>query len=148
MTWTWNHKVTVALVGSLMLASMPLRGMAAEGKWIDEITAVVKEHQELAKFEARDGAYDDYLGQLAIVRLAFNSGNQEATYMAMNRLMDMLQNDPKGAGIPTWSAKTIFDFCGKVTPPTYHDAARHAPALSKGGFDYWDDNVWDPGAGG
>lgn len=127
---------------------MPLTGEAASAKWIDEITALVRDHQEMARFEARERAYDDYLTQLETVRTAYKLGDREWTYMAMNRLMDMLEHDPKGTGIPTWSAKAIFDFCGKVTPPQFHDAGRHTPELSKGGFDYWADNVIDFGGGG
>ena len=144
-----NHRwVMAAILGAFVLAMWPMPVGAADDKWIDAITTVVKEHQELAKSEGRQGAYDEYLGQLAIVRMTFETGGREMTAVAMNRLMDMLQNDPKGSGIPTWSAKTIFDFCGKVTPAGYHDAARHRVELSKGGFDYWGDNVYDPGAGG
>ncbi|WP_447980634.1 hypothetical protein [Candidatus Nitrospira bockiana] len=144
---TGNHRPLFA--AWLIIVAMTLVPMAvhASETWIDDITALVNDHRELMRSEAREGAYNDYLGQLNIVRMAFASGNREATYVAMNRFMDMLERDPKGAGIPTWSAKSIFDFCGKVTPPEYHDAARHTE-LSKGGFDYWADNVYDPGAGG
>jgi hypothetical protein len=127
---------------------MPLTAEAASAKWIDEITALVRDHQEMARFEARERAYDDYLVQLDTVRTAYKMGDQQRTYVAMNQLMDMLEHDPKGTGIPTWSAKEIFDFCGKVTPSRFHDAARHTPELAKGGFDYWDDNVIDFGGGG
>lgn len=89
-----------------------------------------------------DGAYDDIFGQLSVVRLAFNRGDEHGTYVAMNRLMDMLEADAKGGGIPIWSAKEIFDFCGKVTPNKFHDYTRHNPTrLSEGGFDYWADEV-------
>lgn len=135
------------LVGGLALVLMPLTVEAATGKWIDQITELTTYHQELAKFEGRERAYDPYLEQLGVVRMAFNSGDPRWTYEAMNRLMDMLQGDPKGRGIPTWSAKEIFDFCGKVTPNVYHDYKRHNPELSRGGFDYWDDNVIDLGGG-
>jgi len=144
-----NHKLLFAvLVGALALAFVPGAAEAKDTAWIDEITALVVSHQELAKLEGRDLSYEPYLEQLGIVRVAFTTGSGKNTYVAMNRLMDMLQSDPKGGGIPTWSAKEIFDFCGKVTPAQYHDAARHHPELSKGGFDYWDDNVLDLGGGG
>lgn len=144
-----NHRLLIAtLVGGLAFVLMPLTVEATSAKWIDEITALVQDHQEMARFEARERAYDDYLAQLDTVRTAYKMGDRQGTYLAMNRLMDMLAQDPKGAGVPTWSAKEIFDFCGKVTPPQYHDAARHTPELSKGGFDYWNDNVIDLGGGG
>ncbi len=147
MTYRLNHKgMTVAF--ACALAFVPLIAEAASGAWIDEIAALVRDHQELAKFEARERAYDPYLGQLDLVRMAFNRGDEKGVYVAMNTLMDMLASDPKGSGIPTWSAKEIFDFCGKVTPNMFHDFARHNPQLAKEGFDYWDDNVIDLGGGG
>lgn len=145
-----KHRLLLAaLVGGLALVLTPLTVEAASGKWIDEITALTMDHQELAKLQAPGGerGYDDYLGQLAIVRVAFDRDDREGTYMAMNRLMDMLEADAHGKGgtIPVWSAKTIFDLCGRVTPNKYHDFSRHTPTLSKSGFDYWADEVFDPG---
>ncbi len=148
MKWPVNHNAALAAIAVGTMFFLPSGSIAATDTWLDEITELVREHRDLARLEARESAYDPYLEQLHMVRIALNRGDQERAYLAMNQLMDMLENDPKGAGIPTWSAKTIFDFCGKVTPPVYHDAARHAPEMSKGGFDYWDDNVFDPGAGG
>ncbi len=148
MTWARLDRVLItAIVAGLTLLLMPpMVGAAPEGKWIDQITAMVADHQELAKLEGKERAYDAYLGQLAIVRAALVRGDREETYGAMNHLMDMLV--AKENGIPGWSAKTIFDFCGRVTPVTFHDAPRHAPELTKGGFDYWDDDVFDPASNG
>lgn len=144
-----NHKLLLAaIVGGLVLVLMPMTVGAGEAKWLDAITVLVKDHQEMAKFEGRERSYEPYLEQIGMVRMAYDTGNVTGTYTAMNRLMDMLQDDPKGGGIPTWSAKEIFDFCGKVTPAKYHDFARHNTELSKGGFDYWNDNVIDFGGGG
>lgn len=136
------------LVGGLALVLMPLTVEAATGKWIDQITELTAYHQELAKFEGRERAYDPYLEQLGVVRVAFNRGDTKGTYVAMNQLMDMLETNATGSGIPRWSAKEIFDFCGKVTPGKFHDAVRHSGELSKSGFDYWDDEVIDFGGGG
>lgn len=143
-----THRMFMAVLLGAGLFLVPVTTWGGEAVWIDEITALVTDHQELARSEARDGAYYPYLAQLMAVRLALQSGSIEATRANMNQLMDMLEHDPKGAGIPTWSAKALFDFCGKVTPGIYHDAERHTPALAEGGFDYWDDNVFDPGSGG
>lgn len=149
MKWPMNHPAALAaIVLGAMVFLLPSGATAASVTWLDEITGLVMEHRDLARFEAREGAYDPYLAQLHLVRIALARDDRDGTYLAMNQFMDMLENDPKGAGIPTWSAKTIFDFCGKVTPPDYHDAARHAPEMTEGGFDYWDDNVFDSGAGG
>ncbi len=140
--------VAGAAAGLNRVGPTPAKVETAPGIWIDEITNLVRDHKELAWFEGRDRPYEAYLGQLAIVRMAFNSGDREATYVAMNELMDMLEADAKGGGIPIWSAKAIFDFCGRVTPVKYHDAARHNPVLGKGGFDYWADEIPDFGGGG
>jgi len=126
-----NHEILrVVLVGGLalvlVLMTIEAKDEAKGAKWLDEITALVKHHQEMAKFEGRERAYDPYLEQLVVVRAAYDTGEAAGTYAAMNRFMDMLQGDLKGGGIPTRSAKEIFDFCGKVTPAKYHDASRHS----------------------
>jgi hypothetical protein len=125
-----NHEILmVVLMGGLalvlVLMTIKAKDEAKDAKWLDEITALVKHHQEMAKFEGRERAYDPYLEQIGIVRMAYDTGDAAGTYAAMNRLMDMLQSDLKGGGIPTRSAKEIFDFCGKVTPAKYHDVSRH-----------------------
>ena len=143
-----THRMLVAVLLGAGLFLTPVPSWGGDTAWIDDITALVKDHQELARSEGREAAYYPYLGQLMMVRVALESGSVRAARANMNQLMDMLEHDPKGSGIPTWSAKTIFDYCGKVTPTKYHDAERHTPALTKGGFDYWNDNVFDPGASG
>lgn len=151
MTRKRDHRMLVAaLVAGCALAFLPATGTAetAKAKWLDEIAVMVNDHQEIAKHEGRERAYDDYLGQIETVRDALTFGNEKGVYVEMNKLMDMLAGDPKGKGIPTWSAKTIFDFCGKVTPHKFHDFERHNVLLTKGGFDYWDDSVFDPGDSG
>ncbi len=163
MSRLFNHKLLgAALVAGLVLLAPGVAGAVGlnhapftpekvgtvPGAWIDLITNMVRDHQELAKFEGRDRAYEPYLGELAIVRAAFNAGDAKTTYVTMNRLMDMLEADAKGGGIPIWSAKAVFDFCGRVTPAKYHDAWRHNPTLAEGGFDYWADEMPDFGGGG
>ncbi len=101
----------------------------------------------MLKLEGRERAYDPYIAQLAMVRIAYNAGDEKGVFATMNRLMDMLQKETKGTGIPLWSAKEIFDFCGRMTPTKLHDALRHSPELAEGGFDYWDDDVIDLGKG-
>ncbi|MEW6544713.1 MAG: hypothetical protein AB1411_14035 [Nitrospirota bacterium] len=137
-----------ALAGWVMVALTPLVVEAAQGLWLDEITALMRDHQDLARAEGREAAYKPAWAQLGVVRIAFEANDLKATYDAMNGLMDILEADARGGGIPRWSAKELFDFCGKVTPGKYHNVMRHNPELSKGGFDYWDDEVWDHGPGG
>jgi len=125
-----NHEtLMIVLVGGLalvlVLMTIKAKDEAKDAKWLDEITALVKHHQEMAKFEGRERAYDPYLEQLGIMRMAYDTGDAAGTYAAMNQFMDMLQGDLKGGGIPARSAKEIFDFCGKVTPAKYHDVSRY-----------------------
>jgi hypothetical protein len=136
----------VVLVGALAMLLMPTITTAESTPWLDDITALVADHRDLAMSEGREAVYEPFLTQLAIVRADLRAGSTEGAYEDMNRLMDMLQD--KAGGIPGWSAKSIFDFCGKVTPVKYHDASRHNPEMTKGGFDYWDDSVFDPGSNG
>ncbi len=119
-----NHRILMAaVVAGLALALTPAAIEAAEGTWLDQITEVVKGHQEFAMSTGMEEAYDPYLEQLESVRRTFSEGDEEATYVMMNRFMDMLEANV--GGIPGWSASALFDFCGKVTPVKYHDFSRH-----------------------
>jgi len=88
MRWPETHKTWMAVLLGMGLLLMPVASWATEAIWIDEITALVKDHQELAKSEGRDEAYNPYLGQLMLVRITLESGTPDATRVAMNRLMD------------------------------------------------------------
>jgi hypothetical protein len=125
------HKLLLAAwAGMAVFALMPVHASAAQETWFDRITQVTEYHQEIAKFQGNEQAYAPYLAQLEKVRNALNAGDLRKTYVAMNRLMDMLEADANGGeGIPRWSAKFLFDYCGQVTPPLYHDASRHLPKL-------------------
>ena len=83
-----THKTWMAVLLGMGLLLMPVASWATEAIWIDEITALVKDHQELAKSEGRDEAYNPYLDQLMLVRITLESGTPDATRVAMNRLMD------------------------------------------------------------
>ena len=52
-----------------------------------------------------------------------SDGNTVAVYVAMNRLMDMLEQ--RENGIPPEVADRLFDYCYLVTPAKYHDVSRH-----------------------
>lgn len=111
-----GHRLLVAaLIGGLAFTLVPMTGSAATATWLDEITELVKHHQEMARFEGRERAYDPYLEQLKIVKLAYDQGNARWAHEAMNRLMDMLQHDPQGPGLPTWSAGVTFPQKSKIS---------------------------------
>jgi hypothetical protein len=125
-----NHRVVLAVVVWGVLFIQPFTAGAASDKWLDELTAVLLDHRHYAVLEGREAAYAPYFAQLHIARMALNRGNTEAVYVAMNQFMDMLEHAPEAEGIPLWSAKAIFDFCGEVTPPMYHDVSRHGAKKS------------------
>lgn len=147
MTWTRDHRMLVAaVVTGLALLFLPATGAAETAKWLDDITILMNDHRDLAKLEGKDAAYDDYFGQIAVIRNALRFGDEKGVYVGMNKLMDMLEKNP--GSIPAWSAKALFDYCGAVTPHKFHDFVRHNKSLTKGGFDYWTDDVFDPGSNG
>lgn len=129
----WGAK-TAALLGGFALVLVPFLAAAAEAAWVEQVSELAQYHQRLAKFEGKAHAYEPYLAQLEKVRMALNGGDQQGTYAAMNRFMDMLL-DREGA-IPGWSAQELFDFSVKETPASDYDASRYGPLASAGDFDY------------
>lgn len=115
--------VLVMVVG--VAAATPSASSAGEGAWLDHLAEVVRQHQTLARRSGAGEAYEAYLAHLDEVRESLARGDAAATYRLMNRFMQMLEM--RAAGIPDWSAKALFDYCGQVTPPMYHDVSRHLP---------------------
>jgi hypothetical protein len=146
MTRNKDWKWLVVWMAAWAALLMPVPVGAATTPWLDEITALVIDHRNLAMTEGKERVYEPYLAQLAMVWADVTAGSTDRAYTHMNRFMDMLQNQE--GGIPGWSAKTIFDLCGAVTPVNLHDAGRHVPTMAKDGFDYWIDDVFDPGSNG
>ncbi|ALA57199.1 exported protein of unknown function [Nitrospira moscoviensis] len=68
-----THRMLMAVLLGAGLFLVPVTTWGGEAVWIDEITALVTDHQEWARSEARDGAYYPYLAQLMAVRLAASS---------------------------------------------------------------------------
>lgn len=126
MRWLVNPILVFAVFVCGFPVLSPSSTQAASDQWLDAIAAMVEQHRHFAAVEGRDAAYESYLAQLDLARSALSRGDTEAVYAAMNRFMDMLQHAPEAAGIPLWSARALFDFCGEVTPPMYHDLSRHA----------------------
>ena len=81
---------------------------AAAASWVDDLAAVLADHRNFARLEGREAAYDPYLAQLNVARVALDRGDVEGVYAAMNRFMDLLEYVPEAAGIPLWSAKATF----------------------------------------
>ena len=114
--------ILLALTGLMVVA---LGGLAwepaAQDDWLGAMMhAVLVEQANEGPFW---GTFAPYVAQLKIVRGHLSDGNTVAVYVAMNRLMDMLEQ--RENGIPPEVADRLFDYCYLVTPAKYHDVSRH-----------------------
>ena len=114
--------ILLALTGLMVVA---LGGLAwepaAQDDWLGAMMqAVLVEQANEGPFW---GTLAPYVAQLKIVRGHLSDGNTVAVYVAMNRLMDMLEQ--RENGIPPEVADRLFDYCYLVTPAKYHDVSRH-----------------------
>lgn len=117
--------LTGFMIGALgLIALLGLRSGAGadtplpEG-WVDNLTDFVL----LQKSIEREGSFEPYLGQLALVRHLLQNNDLQGTYVALIRFMDMLE--AREGGIRAAAAETIWDHCYQVTPPAFHDEKRH-----------------------
>ncbi|HSE57099.1 MAG TPA: hypothetical protein VLA99_00185 [Nitrospiraceae bacterium] len=102
--------------------------------WLDQLTGFILVQQGTAQAKAEPGTFDPYIGQVALVRSLYDRNEMDGSYLAMNRLMDMLEN--REGGISAGAADAIGDYCYQVTPPALHDVKRHKQ--------WWDKTVeWD-----
>lgn len=69
------------------------------------------------------GTFFPYVAQLEVVHGHLLNEDTAAVFVAMNRLMDMLER--RENGIPPEVADRLFDYCYPVTPTKYHDVSRH-----------------------
>mgnify|MGYP003416884096 FL=1 len=114
--------ILLALTGLMVVA---LGGLAwepaAQDDWLGAMMqAVLVEQANEGPFW---GTFAPYIAQLEVVRGHLSDGNTVAVYVAMNRLMDMLEQ--RENGIPPEVADRLFDYCYLVTPAKYHDVSRH-----------------------
>lgn len=116
--------VCLALVGLFVTPVAPVFS-APDDAWLHQLTALVREHQALAEHYGSAQAYEVYVEHLNQVHQTLRRGDAAETYRMMNRFMAMLER--RVGGIPAWSADVLFDYCGTVTPPMYHDVSRHLP---------------------
>ena len=102
--------------------------------WLDQLTGFVVVQQGTAQAKAEPGTFDPYVGQVQLVRSLYDRSDWNGSYMAMNRLMDMLEE--RQGGISARAADAIWNYCYEVTPPALHDVKRHKQ--------WWDKTVdWD-----
>lgn len=118
----WTATVLLALTGFMVVAlGGPVWEPAAQDDWLGAMMqAVLVEQANEGPFW---GTFAPYVTQLEIVRGHLSDGNTVAVYVAMNRLMDMLEQ--RENGIPPEVADRLFDYCYLVTPAKYHDVSRH-----------------------
>jgi len=102
--------------------------------WVDQLTGFVVVQEGIARANSEPGSFDPYVGQVTLVRGLYDRGDWNGAYMAMNRLMDMLES--REGGISAGAADAIWNYCYEVTPPTLHDVKRHQQ--------WWDKTVnWE-----
>lgn len=118
----WTATVLLALTGLMVLAlGGPAWAPAGEDDWLDAmLRAVLAEQANEGPFW---GTFAPYVAQLEVVRGHLLKVDTAAVYVAMNRLMDMLED--RENGISPEVADRLFDYCYLVTPAKYHDVSRH-----------------------
>lgn len=124
--------VAAASVGAVMIAilvavmAVPAHAATIHPYWIDDIQGAIVFYSgdAYSKKEYPHAQWDLYTEQMQVVRVAFEQGDTAATYVAMNRFMDMLE--ARQGNIPVQPANELFNLCNFVTPPEFHDVTRHA----------------------
>ncbi len=118
----WTAAILLALTGFLVVVlGGPVSAPSVEPDWLDAMMqAVLVEQASEGPFW---GSFAPYVAQLTTVREYLINGDDAAVYVAMNRLMDMLET--RDNGIDAEIADRLFDYCYLVTPAKYHDVSRH-----------------------
>lgn len=133
----FNHRMwLVGLVAAILLTPVNSESGSASPRagWLEQLTGFVVVQQGAALVNGESAMFNVYLDQLNLVRLSYENRDQERTYTAMNRFMDMLETGEGGIGAK--AADAIWDYCYEVTPPVLHDVKRHKQ--------WWDKTVnWE-----
>lgn len=122
----FNHKIWLAgLVIAILLAPVTVETGSVQSRegWLEQLTGFVVVQQGAALVNGESAMFNVYLDQLNLVRRSYENRDQERTYTAMNRFMDMLET--REGGIGAKAADAIWDYCYQVTPPALHDMKRH-----------------------
>lgn len=124
--------VLLALTGFMVVAlGGPVLAPSAEYDWLDAMMqALLAEQANEGPFW---GTFAPYVAQLEVVRGHLANNDTVGVYVAMNRLMDMLED--RENGIPPEVADRVFDYCYLVTPAKYHDVSRHIENFRKHQFE-------------
>ncbi|MEX5215761.1 MAG: hypothetical protein AB7G48_01670 [Nitrospiraceae bacterium] len=125
---THRSMTAMALVVGLacVLAPMAVQASSRPFTWMDDLHGAIIFYQGDAyyKKEYPKANWDLYLDQIRVVETKYATGDTDATYIAMNRFMDMLE--AREGGIPDVAANELFNFCNLVTPTQFHDVERHS----------------------
>lgn len=98
---------------------------AGDVTWLFRIKALLTYHHEMAEPQGIGNTYTPYFEQVDYVQRLLVGGERTMALKAMHSLMNMLQFDmDKGGGIPLWSAKDLYAFCGETIPPHSLDTWR------------------------
>lgn len=128
--------LATGFLGAILLLT-PLKSAASPAStagWVDQLTGFVVVQRGIAQAKDEPGSFDPYIGQVTLVRSLYDRGDWNGSYMAMNRLMDMLE--VREGDINPKAADAIWDYCYEVTPPALHDVKRHK--------EWWDKRVdWE-----
>jgi hypothetical protein len=128
----WLAGLVVAIL--LMPVSGESGSVPPQNGWLEQLTGFVVVQQGAALVNGEPAMFDLYLDQLTLVRRSYEYSDQQGTYAAMNRFMDMLE--AREGGISGKAADVIWDYCYQVTPPALHDVKRHKQ--------WWDKKVdWE-----
>ncbi|HXF91614.1 MAG TPA: hypothetical protein VNK46_02565 [Nitrospiraceae bacterium] len=115
--------VGTAVFTALLLIPRSIHVTHESDAWVDLLRAFVLKEKAA---EQPAGAFEPYLGQLALVHHLVRSGDRLGAYTAMNRFMDMLE--AREGGLSDEAAEAIWEYCYQVTPAHYHDVSRHQRA--------------------
>lgn len=144
MKTAFNHRMWLAgLVAAILLTPVNSESgsVSPRAGWLEQLAGFVVVQQGAALVNGEAAMFALYLDQLTLVRRSYENGDQERTYAAMNRFMDMLES--REGGISANAANVIWDYCYQVTPPALHDVKRHKQWWDKA-VD-WDEFFWGNG---
>lgn len=124
--------LVAASVGMALVAILPTviaatpDGATVYPYWIDDIKDAIAFYRGDAyyKKEYPNAQWHLYVRQILEVETAYQMGDVLATYVTMNRFMDMLQ--AREGAIPAQPANELFNLCNFVVPPQFHDVDSHA----------------------
>ena len=132
----------VAVMWCLLAVLIPVRAIAMDAGlegWLDQLAGFVMVQEGIARASSEPGSFDPYVGQVTLVRGLYDRGDWKGAYMAMNRLMDMLES--REGGISDGAADAIWNYCYEVTPPALHDVKRHQQWWNK--TVNWEQFFWE-----